>query len=211
MFVNLILLVIIGCSSVASGWGHFGGAAAGAAAALLLQVQRFGPRAVRWPAAGAVVLVPAVAFAILERGFSDAKFEGQYVGRTNKLTREADRLYEKEVRPVVDNQHPTRWDAHTVEQLLPRVDQMRSRLAELAAGLEKVGPRHDPDTEEGRQAALAYVAAQAELYELTGRCLRAGEGWPPRDEKARLAQVAKVKEKRKAWEDRLEPADPAAR
>ncbi len=210
IFVNFLLVAFIGLSAGVSGWGHFGGAAAGAAAALLLHVQRFGPRALRWPAAAAVVLVPAVAFAYLEYTLSDELFEGRYLSRINKLTGEAHRFYQKEVRPLLD-QHPTRRDAHAVDDLLPRIDSMRSRLSELAAALQKAGPRHDPDVEKGRQAALAYVAALAELHEQTARCLRAGEGWTHREEKARLAQAARVEQERAAWEDRLEPADPAAK
>jgi membrane associated rhomboid family serine protease len=200
IFVNLILVAVIGCSSAASGWGHFGGAAAGAAAALLLQVQRFGPRAARAPVSAAVLLVPLAAFAYLEYSFSDQKFEWRYLGRTKTLTAEADEVYRKEALPLLDR-HPTRRDAARVEEVLPRVERMRVQLAELAAGLEKVGPRHHPATEEARQAARDFVAAQAEVFDRSTRCLRDGGKWTPQDEE----QVERVREKRRAWSELLAP------
>jgi membrane associated rhomboid family serine protease len=204
MVMNLVLLCVIGFSSVASGWGHFGGIAAGTAGALLFQVQRFGPPALRAPAAAAVVLVPAVAFGVLEYTFADEKFEWRYLGRTTALTREAEQLYQKEVEPVLEMNWQRR-EPGVVEALLPRLDQMRSQLAELAAGLEKVGPRRHPETEEARQAARDFVAAEAERYALIARCLREREKWMHKDEKALHEQAARVAQKRQAWRDLLAP------
>ncbi len=203
--VNVVLLALIFLSSSGSGWGHVAGVAAGAAAALLLQVQRFGAPALRAPAGAAVVLVPVLAFAILHRGLSDEKFEKRYVDRTDKLTRTAEDLYRKEVKPLVD-MNPIRRDPDAVERLLPRLEEMRSDLARLVAELEKVGPRHDEDSEEGRQAALAYAAAQAERCERLARYLRAGAHKTYRDEKALKEQDERVAEKRKAWKELLKPA-----
>jgi membrane associated rhomboid family serine protease len=204
LVVNLLLLGVISFWSVASGWGHFGGIAAGTVAALLLQVQRFGAPVLRAPAAAAVVLVPAVAFGVLEYVLADYKFEWRYLGRTKTLTAEADRLYEKEVQPLLDC-GPTRRDTAAVKDLLPRLDQMQASLAELAAGLEKIGPRRDPATEEARQAARDFVAAEAERYALTARCLREGKKWTHKDEKALGERAARVAHKRQAWQDLLGP------
>jgi rhomboid protease GluP len=205
MIVNVVLLAVIFVSSSGSGGGHVAGVTAGAAAALLLQVQRFGAPALRAPAGAAVVLVPVVAFAMLDYAVSDDKFENRYVMRTEKLTREAEGLYQKEVKSVV-GMHPIRRNPETVEGLLPRLEQMRSDLARLVAELEKVGPRHDEDSEKGRQAALAYAAAQAERCERLARYLRAGEQRTHRDETALKEQDERVEEKKKAWKDLLQPA-----
>jgi hypothetical protein len=81
---------------------------------------------------------------------------------------------------------------------------MQAQLSELAAGLEKVGIRHHPATEEARIAAREYVAAEAEWYALTARCLREREKWTDRDEKTLTEQIERVKEKRQAWQELLE-------
>jgi hypothetical protein len=204
MIVNCVLLAVIFVSS-GSGWGHVAGVAAGAAAALLLQAQRFGPPALRAPAGAAVVLVPVIAFAFLEYTTSDDKFAKRYVQRTQNLTQKAFRFYEKEVATVV-GMAPGRRDLDTVASLLPRLDETRAGLVELVAGLKKAGPRHDEETEEARQVALVYAAAEAEWFERLAAYLRAGEAKTFRDERALGEQFELVKEKRKAWQARVQPA-----
>src|SRR6185437_4096227 len=48
LITTFLLLVFISSFRNVSGWGHFGGAAAGALAALLFHLQRFGPPVWRW-------------------------------------------------------------------------------------------------------------------------------------------------------------------
>ena len=58
LFVNALLLVFISILPGISGWGHAGGAAAGAAAAVCLHYQRFGPPVWRWAALLGLLPIP---------------------------------------------------------------------------------------------------------------------------------------------------------
>jgi hypothetical protein len=203
MVANLVLLALISLVPGVSGWGHLGGLLAGAMLALLLHLERFGPALVRWPAALGVALVPAVAYAALEHTYSDEKFEQRFLRRTTVLPREADRLYRKEVEPLLKI-HASRRDAGAVEELLPRLDALQAQLAELAGQLEKAGPRHHPDTENARGVGRDCAAASAELLEQAARCLRAGEQCTPRDERALDDMARRVEKLRAAWRELLE-------
>jgi membrane associated rhomboid family serine protease len=59
--INAVLIVIISTLPNVSAAGHFGGAAAGAAVAVLLHFQRYGSGVVRWLAPVGVILVPIIA------------------------------------------------------------------------------------------------------------------------------------------------------
>jgi membrane associated rhomboid family serine protease len=221
MVINVLLLTFISWAPRVSGWGHFGGLAAGAAASLLFQVERFGPRLLRVPAAAAAVaLVPAVAFGVLERAMrtdpawqdvrkewqhkQDVAFEHRFLGRIQRLTRQAEEFYARRPRDLI-NRHPTRRDAAAVEELLPEMAEVRGKLTDLAGELDQAGPRFDPATEEARLAAREYVTAIADLYELTERCLRAGKDWTPQDGKALKESRDNVVQRRRVWQELLQP------
>jgi hypothetical protein len=61
-----MLITFISLLPGVSGWGHLGGALAGAAAALLLHVQRFSRAAWRWAALAALVPLPWLGVALIE-------------------------------------------------------------------------------------------------------------------------------------------------
>jgi membrane associated rhomboid family serine protease len=206
LVTNVILLVVISLVPGVSGAGHLGGALAGATVAVLLQIERFGPMVLRLPAAAAaLILVPAVAYALLDREiaperrkFEDEQFERQYLGRTKRLTTEAQEFYQEKVRDVLDR-HPARRDAAAAEALLPDLDRWAKELADLATALQANGPRHDPATEEARQVANEYATALAGLYEETAHCLHEGIKWTPKDEKELRERQRRVVEAQKAW------------
>jgi membrane associated rhomboid family serine protease len=66
LIINGVLITFISLTPGVSGWGHLGGALAGAAAALALQVQRFGPRPWRWVAPLALVPLAGLGWAFVE-------------------------------------------------------------------------------------------------------------------------------------------------
>jgi hypothetical protein len=65
--VALLLLVLVSLLPNVSGNALLGGGLAGAAVALLLHFQRFGPPAVRWLVLVALVLIPLIGYSILDR------------------------------------------------------------------------------------------------------------------------------------------------
>ena len=67
LLINGVLITLISLVPGVSGWGHLGGALAGAAAALALQVQRFARPPWRWAAPMALLALPWLGYAVIER------------------------------------------------------------------------------------------------------------------------------------------------
>ena len=64
LMTNGILIVVISLIPGVSGWCHLGGAMTGAAVALVMQVQRFGPSPLRWAVLLALVPLPWAGYAL---------------------------------------------------------------------------------------------------------------------------------------------------
>jgi membrane associated rhomboid family serine protease len=212
ILTTLVLLVFISLFPGVSGWGHLGGGVAGAAAALLLHGQRFGPPLLRWLALAALVPLPWLGFRAIERERPANKnwhqaelleFEQTYLPQVSKTMRAAGRAYAVRVLPLLE-QHPTRRDAGEVEGVLPELAGQTQRLTALAGRLAQAGPYYNATVEEARQAAREYVATSARLFELAERCLRAGEGWTPRDDEELQEQMRRWDERRRAWQQLVE-------
>ena len=67
MLINGVLITLISLMPGVGGWGHLGGALAGAAAALALQAQRFARPPWRWAAPLALLALPWLGYAVIER------------------------------------------------------------------------------------------------------------------------------------------------
>jgi membrane associated rhomboid family serine protease len=66
LLINGGLVVLVSLVPGVSGWGHLGGALAGAVVALALQVQRFGPAPWRWVPVAALLPLPWLGRALIE-------------------------------------------------------------------------------------------------------------------------------------------------
>jgi membrane associated rhomboid family serine protease len=227
LITTFILIVFISLFPGVSGWGHLGGALAGAATALLLNIHRFGPAPWRWLALAAVTAIPWASVAVLQRQRANnpvwqqleknlpqieikkneeaetKDFEDRFLKRgsatqVNKVTKTADEFYEKNVQILVDS-HPDRRDKAAVEKALPGLVEQRENLAALAEALSGAGPYRDADVEEARLAARDYVAAQVHLFKLAEKCLREGDKWTAKDEE----QADKVAKLRQEWKKLL--------
>ena len=70
MLINGVLIPLISLLPGVGGWGHLGGALAGAAAALALQAQRFARPPWRWWAPLALLAPPWLGYAVIERQYA---------------------------------------------------------------------------------------------------------------------------------------------
>ncbi len=180
---SAILLVFISSFKDVSGWGHGGGAAAGALAALLLHLQRFGPPVWRWLAlTGFVPLAWYGYYAIdnaratdprwhlAEREQFGARFRQPILDALKKVAE----VYDDDVSPVLEK-HPTRRDPGEVEKLQKEVTEQQRDLLSLAERLDRTGPYFDPDTEQAWGIGREYILASAELFAQVEQMLRLGE------------------------------------
>ncbi len=209
--INLVLLGLISMAPGVSGWGHFGGLAAGAAASVLLHLQRFGPRILRWPALAAVAVVPLTGLLLLQQAettdptwlqLRDKYFLDTTLTHTRAELRRANSFYNQDVEPLLDL-HATRRDSRAAGDIRPRLTQWQRNLEQVAHNLEAAGVRHDEVLETARRAAHDYASAIAELFGLADRCLAAGADWTAAQERQLRQQTQRVEDLRAAWLDLL--------
>ena len=210
--VNLVLLIFISSFPNVSGWGHFGGAAAGALTAVLLQLHRFGPPIWRWLAiVGFVPLAWYGHYAIEHARATDPKWfaveDQQFVNRhvrpILKAMKKAREIYFEKVEPVLDI-HPTRRDPDKVKAVLPIVEEQKRQLTSLADELAHAGPYHSPDAEQAREVGRELVLAGVELFNLAEQLLDKGEKRTDKDRRALRKQEQQVEERRKEWKKLFE-------
>ena len=209
LLINLVLLVFISSFESVSGWGHFGGAAAGALAALLLQLHRFGPPVWRWFALAGFVPLGWYGHYVIEQArandpkwqeVEDQQFFDRYALPVHEVMEKARKLYSGDVVPLLD-MHPTRRDAAKVDAMLPVLAEERSELNTLAERLDRAGPYGSPDAESARQISRDYVLAAAELFARAEHVLRLGDERTDKDKQALREQQEKVQEMRKQWNE----------
>jgi rhomboid protease GluP len=207
--LSIILLVFIGSFKDVTRWGCYGGGAAGAIAALLLHLHRFGPPVWRWLAIlgfgpmiwyGSHVIEQARATDKDWQEVEDKLFVERFHRPIRDIMNQSAEVYADEVQPVLET-HPTRRDPEEVEAALTALAQQQSELETLAEQLVRAGPYGSPDAEEARQTSHAYVLAQAELFVLAQHILRLGDKRTDKDKQALRQQQEKVKDMRSQWDD----------
>jgi rhomboid protease GluP len=221
--INVALLAFTSylLSKYLSHWGHLGGALTGAAAALVLHGQRFGPRGWRWLAPAALVPLAWAPWAVLRREEARSPqwakliekeevrdFEQRFLAResptrVSRIMNEANQAYRQQV-PGLLGMHPTRRDPDRVKAAVAVLGEQRRNLERLAEALRGAGPYRSETAEEARRTALEYTEARGEWYAEAERCLKAGPKCTRKDEE-RLRELAqKTVKQRERWEALLE-------
>jgi rhomboid protease GluP len=206
--INFVLLVFISSFANVSGWGHFGGAAAGALAALLMHLQRFGPPVWRWLAlTGFVPLAWYGQYAIEYaratnekwQQLEDQHFVKRHFPSVNKAMKKAREAYFDKIEPVLE-MHPQRRDPAKVEAVLSLLAEQQRELTALADRLARAGPYHSEEAEEARDIGQQFVRAGVDLFKLTERVLREGDEDTSKDRDALREQERQVEEQRREWQ-----------
>ncbi len=204
-FWNLILLVFISLFPGVSGWGHFGGAVFGAAAAILLHWQRFGPSPGRWLALAGVLALPWTGFALLDRARATnpiwQKLEAREFAaldlprRTNAAVKRADAWYQQEFTPML-RRDGDKWkdrDPAKVKKVLAdgassleELDRVEADLAAARRGYRS------PDVLEMVDALLEYTRESKKLLGMAREWLSDKQHITAEDRAALKGQEDKV-------------------
>jgi membrane associated rhomboid family serine protease len=204
LLVNALLLVFISLLPGISFWGHAGGAAAGAAAAVCLHYHRFGPPLWRWAALLGLLPIPLGGLYMIDRERHHQKrwatvervdFEERYKHNlTEPITKEMVQAFAEKVRPVLVDTRAERRDEVKVEAARAVLAEQRQELESWQAALDRLGPYVSKDTSEKRQAALDALKERIDLYARMEECLQQGERFPARDEKELMDRIAATPE-----------------
>jgi membrane associated rhomboid family serine protease len=202
--INTVLIGLISYVPGVSGAAHGGGAVVGALTALILSRVWYGGAWERWPGLVALLLVPVAVVGLLVRtmdtslrwkAFRESQEMADLNGGVSRAVRaarqDAARLYNTEVVPLL-NQHPTRRDPQAVEKAIADLSKQKTALDEAVGRLAKAGPYHSARAEEERQAKQQQLEDLMKLLDLSERCLRQGEAWTERDERALEEQQDRV-------------------
>jgi rhomboid protease GluP len=210
LIITIGLTIFLSLLPGVSGWGHLGGAVAGGAAALLLQVQRFARQAVlRGVALASVLALPATGFFVIERARAtnphwheaeEIDFRKKYEPLVRNGMKLAKDLYHKRFNPLWERRASRRNEAD-IKSAIADLEKGRQELLDVGTRLVKAGPYRDEDVAEALQVGREVTAEQAELLAVYVRGLREGERWTEKDENALVAQQRKVNTLRKQWAD----------
>jgi rhomboid protease GluP len=216
--VNLVLLIFISSFKNVSGWGHFGGAAAGALAAMLLHLHRFGPPLWRWLTIAGFVPMAWYGYHVIEQAratnpswlelehswleLEEKRFFARHARPAFESMNAARRVYAAEVEPLLET-HPARRDPEKVEAIWPVLAEQNRKLTAVADGLARAGPYHDPDLEAARELGRQYVLAGIELFDLAEHVLRLGEKRTDKDRQALRKQKERINELYHQWRSLL--------
>jgi hypothetical protein len=193
-FVNVVFLVFISLMPGISWQGHLGGAAGGAAAALLLHVHRFGPGLLRWPALAALPLVVWGCYSWMMTRASATKegraaiqenFDENLGKQARAAAREVMRVCGEQVEPLME-QNARRRDPKEVESALNALAKARAEARRLLDSLPRGGAR------EAREATALLLAESVGLCDAATEYLNKGAEARRSDEQVLRARFGRL-------------------
>jgi membrane associated rhomboid family serine protease len=207
VFMNVALIIFISLIPGVSGWGHLGGALAGAAAALALHLQRFGLPgtvgtlpALRWGLAlPLLIAVPVASYLQMQSVMKAPKTDdaiAAYVEKVSATTEEVVKDYRQQFDPLLE-QHPTRRDPETVKQVKAAFKEHEKEVRRLGDGPGRVGERGKKAT----PAALPLLEALVDLCEDVQIYLDNAEKADRQDEKVLNKLFNKVRALQAKWKE----------
>jgi hypothetical protein len=173
LLVTVVLMVFISLLPRVSGWGHLGGALAGAAAALVLHLQRFGGPAWRWLAWPLLLVVPVGSYAWLSWAQANrpAWKEVEQRAKERQQQEEQRRQEEKEKKQTEDFE--TKFLHGDSKWYIPRSTRRADQAFDQARPLLDQHPQRR-DEKRTRQAARALGDEAPKLASLAGQLDRTG-------------------------------------
>jgi membrane associated rhomboid family serine protease len=217
--IQFVMIVFISFFPGISGWGHFGGAVAGALAALLLNYQRFGPNPWRWAALLGLLPLPLLGLGEIHRmrtskekvvffmvRFSDTSWraveELDFKDRCSEngvhktMTPEQTKVYRDLVQPLLDMDPKRREESKAAEvnEALNYLSLQKGEWSGYLTIVDNAGPYYGEEAKESQTLYRDAISAILKLYELAERCLRSGVQWTDQDETALREQTRIVKE-----------------
>jgi hypothetical protein len=183
--VNLVLLIFISSFRNVSAWGHFGGAAAGALTAILLQLHRFGPPVWRWLAiTGFVPLAWYGQYSIEHARATDPTWQdierdvlvNRFAIPITEASTEAKKVYQESALPLLE-QHPSRREEAKIQLVQSELAEQRDKLQALEEELARFGPLFSSNGEHKKQWYRDRIARRFELIESAEEALRGGSKW----------------------------------
>jgi membrane associated rhomboid family serine protease len=176
-----VFLVFISLFPHVSGLCHLGGALFGAAAAVLLNFERWGTGLRRSAAVVGLFALPWIGVQLLDHArATDPRwyraerrvFDQHFKQRIAEVIDEAARLYELRVAPVL-KERPAKRNEGQIRRALAASAETRPALQALADDLGRAGPYFDADTEHdrtsGQERAKDMDRQFAEAEDLLGR------------------------------------------
>jgi membrane associated rhomboid family serine protease len=202
--INLFLTFSI---SYLSKSGHLGGGLFGLVAAVLLNEQRFSGGLRRWMATAGAVLLPVIAVVAALSVQPKGPFNGVGVGQGDfedllddglDAVNKTDQQFHDRIIPLL--QKP--WEQRPGPEVTTAqglIQDLRTRLSQSGAALERFGKASGNREEQIRLALLEIIHEQNELYKLALRQLEKGQDWTPKDQKDLEEQGQALKRTRDEW------------
>jgi rhomboid protease GluP len=210
--ISLVLLIFISSFKNVSGWGHFGGAAAGALTAMLLHLHRFGPPLWRWLAIAGFIPMGWYGHYAIEQSrltnpawqeVEENHFRTRVHREVQRVTKKAYSVYREKIQPLLEI-HPTRRDAVQVETAMPILAEVQQELNSVVERLDHTGPYFLAEAEEARQVGRDYVAAVSEWFAEMEHLLQLGDKRTDKDRQALRQQEENVKKMIRKWNELFE-------
>jgi membrane associated rhomboid family serine protease len=167
-----VLLVFISLFPRVSGLCHLGGALFGAAAAILLHIERWNRGPWRLAAMAGLVALPWLGVQMIDRARATdprwSKVERQvfdqlFKQRVTDALDEAGTAYAFRISPLL-RKTPDKRDEEQKNRALAIADKITPMLQELSNDLAKAGPYHDTDAEKDREADLERIQKLSDKF-----------------------------------------------
>jgi hypothetical protein len=215
-----ILLIFMGMFPGAGSWGLLGGAATGALAGLCLYWQRFGPDPWRWLGFLAVVPLPWLGYALIDRAkqtdpiwaklvkqeeareekeFEDSKLPGRLGG----VIKSSENWYDVKFAPMLrrDGDNWKARDPAEVKEVLAALAELRKRMEQLSADLRSSRRSYrSPDILKTIDRAQVYLQTRTKQLNLAEQLLRDRDQITQEDRDQLKRLRAEVDERRQEWE-----------
>jgi membrane associated rhomboid family serine protease len=235
LVVQVVMVVFISLFPGISGWGHFGGAVAGALTAVVLNYQRFGPNLWRWAVVVALVPISLLGYGEIQRmrrnqerlGFwiikisdrswrfiEELDYEKRFKPKHTEMTGVEQKVHRERVESLLDMDPGRREEKKAALQRgLDFLNYARKEWSGYLQAVNAAGPYYQLSVVKMQEDDREAITEHLDLFDMEEKCLRAGKQWTAQDEaelqkQRRLVSEGKPKEQTSKPPDK-EPDKPA--